>query len=222
MPGGAALFTTRSGGVSSAPYESLNLGLWTDDDADAVRENRRRLSASIGLPLVQGHQVHGTDIEVWDESSDLQKTPDADAHITERRDLAAVVLAADCLPVAFSSESAVAIVHAGWRGIVDGILETTIDLMRARGAADDTLHAVIGPGAGPCCYEVAGEARERLKPHLEGDNADLKAAAGKRIADRRIDSLRDLGLCTICDARFFSHRRDGGVTGRQAGIVWRT
>lgn len=220
LPYGGALFTTREGGVSEGPYESLNLGPWTADDPEAVSENRRRIATDVGRRLAQGKQVHGVGVQIWDAESDLAAIPAVDAHVTTRTDIAPIVLAADCLPIAMSTESAVAIVHAGWRGIVDGIIEAAIAALRAAGRAD-TLHAMIGPGAGPCCYQVAGEARERLRAHLVGDNADLKAAAGKRIADAGADSLRDLGLCTICDDRFFSHRRSGGVTGRQAGIVWR-
>lgn len=221
LPGAIALYTTRAGGVSKGPYDSLNLGPWTDDEQSAVAENRQRVATDIGLPFAQGLQVHGTAIEVWSEGSELNATPAVDGHVTTRRDIAPIVLVADCLPIVFSSESAIAVVHAGWRGIVDGVIEAAIRELRASGSADDTLHASIGPGAGPCCYEVDGEAKERLRPHLIGDNADLKAAAGKRIADSGADSVQDLGLCTICDDRFFSHRRDGGITGRQAGIAWR-
>ena len=221
LPFATALYTTRAGGVSSGPYESLNLGPWTDDGPAAVAQNRDRLSAAIERPLVQARQVHGTTVRVWDDDADLTEAPEVDAHVTTRTDIAPIVLTADCLPVVLSSESGVAVVHAGWRGIVDGVLEAAIEQLRALGAEDDTLHASIGPGAGPCCYEVGGEAKEQLKSHLVGNNADLKAAAGRRIANAGADSVQDVGLCTICDERFFSHRRDNGVTGRQAGIAWR-
>lgn len=221
LPGATALYTTRAGGGSASPYSSLNLGLWTLDDPAMVKQNRRRVADEIGLPLVQAHQIHGTTIKVWDDDADLKETPEADAHVTTRTDIAPIVLVADCLPIVLASESGVAVVHAGWRGIVGGVIEAAITELRASGSEDDTLHASIGPGAGPCCYEVGGEAKEKLKAHLVGDNADLKAAAGKRIADSGADSVQDVGLCTICDERFFSHRRDNGVTGRQAGIAWR-
>lgn len=221
LPYAGALFTTRAGGVSKGPYESFNLGPWTADDPAAVAENRRRAADDVGRPLAQGKQVHGVTVHLWDDESGTDATPEADAHVTTRTDIAPIVLAADCLPIALSTESGVAMVHAGWRGIVDGVIEAAISALREAGRVD-TLHAMIGPGAGPCCYQVAGEARERLEPHLAGDKADLKAAAGKRIADAGADSIRDLGVCTICDDRFFSHRRSGGITGRQAGIVWRS
>jgi YfiH family protein len=221
LPGATALYTTRQGGVSAGPYSSLNLGHSTDDDPSAVAENRSRLADTIGLSLTQGEQVHGTAVQLWHEGADLSWSPQVDAHVTARRDIAPLVLVADCLPIVLSSESGVAVVHAGWRGIVGGVLEAAIEQLRALGQDDDTLHASIGPGAGPCCYEVGGEAKEKLKSHLVGSNADLKAAAGKRIADAGADSVQDLGLCTICDERFFSHRGDDGVTGRQAGIAWR-
>lgn len=221
LPYATALYTTRAGGVSSGPYASLNLGASTDDDPAAVTENLRRVSTHVGKRLAGGRQVHGVDVHTWLQGSDPSARPEADAHVTRRTDIAAFVLAADCLPIVLSSEAAVAVVHAGWRGIVDGVIEATIERLRALGSEDDTLHASIGPGAGPCCYEVGGEAKELLKRHLVGDNADLKAAAGKRIADAGADSVQDVGLCTICDERFFSHRRDDGVTGRQAGIAWR-
>jgi YfiH family protein len=221
LPGATALYTTRAGGVSSGRYASLNLGPWTDDDQSAVIANRQRLSTDVGLPLAQGFQVHGTAIKVWGQRADPNTTPEVDGHVTARRDIAPIVLVADCLPIVLSSESAIAVVHAGWRGIVGGVIEAAIRELRALGTDDDTLHASIGPGAGPCCYEVGGEAKEGLKAHLVGNNADLKAAAGKRIADCGADSVQDVGLCTMCDDRFFSHRRDGGITGRQAGIAWR-
>jgi YfiH family protein len=221
LPFATALYTTRGGGVSEGPYESLNLGPWTEDEPSAVATNRQRLSDAIERPLVQALQVHGTTVRVWDDGADLTETPEADAHVTTRADIAPVVLTADCLPVVLSSESGIAVVHAGWRGIVGGVLEAAIEQLRGLGADDDTLHASIGPGAGPCCYEVRGEAKEQLRSHLVGDNADLKAAAGRRIANAGADSVQDVGLCTICDERFFSHRRDNGVTGRQAGTAWR-
>jgi YfiH family protein len=221
LPGATALYTTREGGVSTGPYASLNLGHSTGDAPDDVTENRRRIATAVGLPLVQSKQVHGTTVATWPRDADPTLTPEADAHVTIRSDLAPAVLVADCLPIILSSESAVAVVHAGWRGIVDGVIEAAIERLRTLGSDGDTLHASIGPGAGPCCYEVAGEAKERLRAHLVGDHADLKAAAGKRIADAGADSLQDVGLCTICDERFFSHRREDGVTGRQAGIGWR-
>lgn len=220
LPYARVLFTTRAGGVSQARYESLNLGAASGDDPERVARNRQLVADRVGVPVAYGRQVHGTDVEVWTDLPGAGAEPQADAHVTRRDDLALGVLAADCLPVALSSESGVAIVHAGWRGIVGGVLEAAIDRLRGLGGAE-TLHAAIGPGAGPCCYSVAGETAELLGRHVVDGRADLKAAAGARIAAAGADSITDVGLCTICDERFFSHRRSGGDTGRQAGIVWR-
>ena len=218
LDGGTALFTSRRGGVSEGPFASLNLGLWTDDDPDRVRENRLRVRRLGGGRLAQAHQVHGT--RVIEADADRDGTPpDADGQVTAARGVAPMVLTADCLPVALIAPEAVAMLHAGWRGLAGGILAEGAAALRERGAS--RIAAAIGPGAGPCCYEV----REQVHAALgtSGRTVDLKAVAREHLDAAGVDEVHDCGLCTMCDPeRFFSHRRDGGVTGRQAGLAWRS
>jgi YfiH family protein len=212
LPGGTALFTTRRGGVSEGAFASLNLGLKTDDDPDRVRENRERVRAQAGVErLVQGRQVHGTRVVV--DADDVQE---ADGQLTTRPGVAAIVLVADCLPVALVGPRAVGMVHAGWRGLAAGVLEAGV---AALGACP--LAAAIGPGIGPCCCEVGDDVRAVFGT---GERTlDLKAIARARLRAAGVDEIHDCGLCTACDEqRFFSHRRDRGVTGRQAGLAWRS
>jgi YfiH family protein len=210
LPGGTALFTTRRGGVSEGPYASLNLGLWTDDDASRVRSNRERVRAEVGAErLAQGRQVHGTRVVV-----DRQGIEEADGQVISDPGVAAMVLVADCLPVALAGPERVGVVHAGWRGLAAGVLEEGAAACRAVAAA-------IGPGIGPCCYEVGDDVRAVFGSSER--TLDLKAIARARLEAAGVRDIHDCGLCTSCDAeRFFSHRRDRGVTGRQAGLAWRS
>jgi polyphenol oxidase len=216
--------------VSSGPYESLNLGILTDDDADKVAENRRRLADELGIDperIAMGWQVHGTEIREWHAppgdggyahpGADL---PKVDGHLTPERGLALLVLAADCLPLALVSEERVAMLHCGWKGLADGIVERGLERFPEPPAA------VLGPSIEACCYEVGEEVLARF--------ADLPGVASERYLSLRQVALTKLygagvtkvdsfPLCTSCRADlFFSHRRDDGVTGRQAGLVWRT
>lgn len=222
LPGGRVLFTTRRGGVSQRPYASLNLGRWTDDEPAAVNENRRRLAAALDVPLddvVQGRQVHGTRVErVATRPAEPQ---DADGQATALRATGLLVLTADCLPIALASRGAVAILHAGWRGLANGVIEEGVAAVQELDP-DGPLTAAIGPGAGGCCYEVGDEVREAFG--TTGRTVDLKAEARRRLEAAGATKVHDTGLCTICSdpSLFFSHRRDGGITGRQAGVVWRS
>jgi YfiH family protein len=221
LPGGRALFTTRRGGVSQGAYASLNLGRWTDDDPAAVEQNRERVAQTIGLPLdavVQGRQVHGSHVERNTQAGG--EPQEADGQATTREDVALLVLTADCLPIAVIGDGAVAMLHAGWRGLAGGIVAEGVAAIRTLGD-DGALAAAIGPGAGGCCYEVGAEvARAFERP---AGLLDLKAIAREELHAAGVDEVHDAGLCTICSDPhlFFSHRRDGGLTGRQAGIAWR-
>jgi YfiH family protein len=224
LPGGRALFTTRRGGVSVGPYASLNLGRWTDDDPDAVHRNRRVVADAIGVSLdavVQGRQVHGVRVERRANAD--RAVNEADGQATATRGLATLVLTADCLPVALIGSSAVAMLHAGWRGLAGGVLENGVEALRALGD-DGPLEAAIGPGAGACCYEVGPEVHAAFGPVAHRGTIDLKAIARERLTAGGVEAVHDVGLCTMCSdpELFFSHRRDGGVTGRQAGIAWRS
>ena len=216
LPGGSVLFTTRRGGVSEGPYASLNLGLWTEDEPDRIRENRERVRHEAGAKrLAQGRQVHGTRVAV--ESDTVEE---ADGQVTARPGVAPMVLTADCLPVALVAPEAVGMLHAGWRGLAGGILGEGVAALRGLGAG--RIAAAIGPGAGPCCYTVGDEVRRALR--TTGATADLKAIARAQLTAAGVDEVHDVGLCTICSdpCLFFSHRRDQGVTGRQAGVAWRS
>lgn len=222
LPGGRALFTTRRGGVSEGPYASLNLGRWTDDDPDAVRRNRAIVAGAVGVPLdavLEGWQVHGARVERRAAADGA--LGEADGQATAERGLAPLVLTADCLPIALIAPGAVAMVHAGWRGLAAGVVEEGVTAVREL-AGGAQVQAAIGPGAGGCCYEVGDDVAAALgRP---AGLLDLKALARARLADAGVAAVHDVGICTICAERglFFSHRRDGGLTGRQAGIAWRS
>ncbi len=212
LPGATALFTTRRGGVSEGDYSSLNLGLWTDDDPARVEANHERVRAQAGAQrLAHGHQVHGTAVAV-----DAPGVVDADGQVVTGRGVAAIVFAADCLPVALAGPQAAGVVHAGWRGLAGGVLEAGVAALGAGPVA-----AAIGPGIGPCCYEVGDDVRAVFA--TSAPTLDLKAIARERLRAAGVGDVHDCGLCTACDPeRFFSHRRDRGVTGRQAGLAWRS
>ncbi len=241
LPGARALFTTRRGGVSCRPYDSLNLGLATTgatrgDDPRMVAVNRGLVAAQVAdgaRRFAHGRQVHGCHVaRVTAIPPDGWRAPSrgaqaADGQATALTEVAAVVLVADCLPVAIAGEGAVAMIHAGWRGLAGGVLEAGVQALRALGALPP-LVAAIGPGAGGCCYEVGPEV---LAAFGDGDRepgargrVDLKAIAAARLKAAGVGEVHDVGLCTLCShpSLLFSHRREGGLTGRQAGIVWRS
>jgi YfiH family protein len=222
LPGAHVRFTTRVGGVSEGPYASLNLGRWTDDDPCAVAENRRR--AADGRPLAFGRQVHGTRVLTVDGATTEDAIADVDGVATAASGVAALVLTADCLPIALATPKAIAMVHAGWRGLADGVLEAGVQAVRALDPAGE-LAAAIGPGAGGCCYEVGDEVAARFPgvPRRADRTIDLKAIAADRLAAAGVSRLLDVGRCTMCEPDvFFSHRASGGLTGRQGGLAWRS
>ena len=215
---GHVLFTTRHGGVSTGAYASLNLGRSTDDDPERVAENRARLEMTVGAGLAFGRQVHGSHVH---RATQPGHGGDADGQATTAPGVACTVLTADCLPVALLAPGAVAMVHAGWRGLAGGVLEDGLAVV-----GSERVVAAIGPGAHRCCYEVGDEVRtafagEHPDVH-QGANLDLPLIAERRLRSQGVRHVHRIGLCTMCDTGlFFSHRRDGGVTGRQAGVAWR-
>jgi YfiH family protein len=223
------VFTTRRGGFSSGPYESLNLGRLTADRPEDVRRNRAALKEQLGVQLAYIRQVHGTDVRrVIDppvEPTDAIELPECDGQATAMPGVAPMVMTADCLPVAVAGAGAVAMLHAGWRGLAGGILAEGVDAVRELGA-EGSLQAAIGPGAGPCCYEVGEEVHAAFTDQdldiRRGRNLDLKAIAREQLRRAGVGVVHDVELCTICGdpTLLFSHRRDGGITGRQAGVVW--
>ena len=223
LPGARAVFTTRRGGHSHGPYASLNLGLRTDDDPAHVTANHLRVQELAGRPVARCAQVHGTDIAPSDGIADIP--PQADGHITTTPAVAPMVLVADCLPVVIATPGAVAVLHAGWRGLAGGILQRGVQALGAAGA-QGPVAAAIGPAVGGCCYEVGSEVHATFAGYgpdvRDGARIDLKAIAALALARAGVSTVHDVGLCTICSdpSLFFSHRRDRGVTGRQAGLAW--
>ncbi len=213
--GGRALFTHRRDG---------NLSTSAGEDHEHGLQRRHELCERLRLRwLCASAQVHGTHVQRlldYDGSRGHPATLDADAHATALPELGVMALAADCLPVALGCVGAVAIVHAGWRGLAAGVLEQGVRAVRELGGAGQ-IGAVIGPSAGACCYEVGPEVHRALgEEHRRGPNADLPAVARARLAAAGVTDVRVLGACTICDERFFSHRREGARAGRQAGVAW--
>jgi purine-nucleoside/S-methyl-5'-thioadenosine phosphorylase / adenosine deaminase len=236
LGGARAAFSTRLGGVSEPPFDSLNLGILTEDDQGSVAENRFRLARALGLDpnqVVFAVQVHGRRLIYHDRGAESVYDPgigglrqtrqpggeiiEADGHVVRRPGLAPLVFVADCLPVALYGPGALAMVHAGWRGLAAGILGAAAEAVEATGAA-------IGPGIGPCCYEVGDDVLatfDDLGNVAAGRMLDLPEVARRQLARAGVADVQSAGLCTGCEpALFFSHRRDRGRTGRQAGMAW--
>lgn len=229
LPQATAAFSTRLGGVSEGAWSSLNLGILTGDERDAVRQNRHRLCEALDVAaqdVLIGRQVHGMNVARHDRPQEENafaepgaRLPEVDGHATAREGLAPLVFVADCLPVALAGPGGVAMVHCGWRGLAGDILAHGI-------AAVDAEAAAIGPGIGPCCYEVGTEvlsAFEGLGEGVaDGPMLDLREVARRLLARGGVERVEASELCTSCEPDlFYSHRRDDGRTGRQAGLVWR-
>jgi polyphenol oxidase len=233
--GARAAFSSRLGGVSEPPFDSLNLGVLTDDATEAVNQNRRRFARALGKQpeeVVFALQVHGTGLIDHRPSPQLRSSfdtdavqkeprkglPEADGHLIAGPGLAPLVFVADCLPIALRGPGGVAMVHAGWRGLAGGILGAAAEAVSATDAA-------IGPGIGPCCYEVGEEVLGAFaglgEGVAQGRMLDLPEAARRLLSAAGVDRVETAGLCTSCkEELFFSHRREAGRTGRQAGIAW--
>jgi YfiH family protein len=228
LSGARAAFSTRAGGVSEAPYDALNVAVLTGDEPERVRSNRQRLLAALGRDaegVVMARQVHGAELRLHDAPqeprvyADVVPSPDeADAQATPSPQLTPLVMVADCLPVALAGPGGVAMAHCGWRGLAAGIVARAAEAVGAEAAA-------VGPGIGPCCYEVGEEVLaefESLGGVADGRMLDLPAVAGRLLEDAGVSEIEVSGLCTSCNPElFYSHRRDGERTGRQAGLVWR-
>lgn len=226
LTGARAVFSTRIGGVSDPPFDTLNLGRLTGDEA--VRENRHRLAGALGIDprkVLIGRQVHAADVVRHQAPTDppafadpAPDLPEADGHATDVPGLAPLVFVADCLPVALAGARGVAMIHCGWRGLASGIVERGVDEVEATAAA-------IGPGIGPCCYEVGEEVLREFEPLGDGVATgrmlDLPEVARRLLGRAGVDEVEVSDLCTSCEPElFFSHRRDDGRTGRQGGLAW--
>ena len=224
-----ACVTTREGGVSEAPFDSLNLGDHVDDRPEAVAENRRRLTEHFSIQPVWLQQVHG--ITVVHADPGIVAT--ADASWTATPGIACAAMTADCLPALFCNRAGtrVAAAHAGWRGLAAGVLEATLDSLDV--PADEVL-VWLGPAIGPKAFEVGPEVREvfinqlpeAAEAFVPSNNAgkfmaDIFLLARLRLAERGVTAVYGGGFCTVTDPRFFSYRR-ASRTGRFASLVWLT
>jgi polyphenol oxidase len=226
-----AVQTTRSGGVSAGPWESLNLALHTGDDPEAVHRNRALLSQALGLPRVPiwPIQVHGAAVT---DTTAMTGAVEADAVVARAPGHVCSVQTADCLPVLFASldGQSVAAAHAGWRGLASGVLEATLDAM---GHAPETVTAWLGPAIGPASFEVGPEVRAAFVADQASATGAFRSGTGDRwfadiyhLARLRLEraGLRDIhggGRCTFTESEtFFSYRRDR-TCGRMATLIWR-
>jgi YfiH family protein len=193
-----------------------------------VRTNRHRLASALGLEpdrFLIGRQVHGAEVQVRDRAPEPNAFADpgpeldhVDGQATDRPGLVPLVFVADCLPVALHGRAGVAMVHCGWQGLAAGILANGVDAVGATAAA-------VGPGIGRCCYEVGEEVLDAFAPLGDGVASgrmlDLVEVVRRQLDAAGVREVQTADLCTSCDSElFFSHRRDGGRTGRQAGLVW--
>ena len=173
LPGARAVFTTRRGGGSSGPYASLNLGFSTDDDPDSAARNRATLLADVGAPPAAFmYQIHSAEVRVLDQPAQASERVQVDGQATALAGIAPAALGADCLPIAIAGGGAVAVVHAGWRGLEGGVIAAGVRAVRDLVGDDGAeLGAAIGPGAGPCCYEVGPEVHARFADYERRDAA---------------------------------------------------
>lgn len=222
-----ACVTTRAGGVSLAPFDSLNLGDHVDDSPEAVVENRRRLTDHFSIQPAWLKQVHGIAVAHADPSL----TATADASWTATPGIACTAMTADCLPALFCDRAGtrVAAAHAGWRGLAAGVLEATLDSLAV---PPEEVLVWLGPAIGPQAFEVGPEVRETFveqlpeaaKAFVPSSNAgkfmaDIYELARLRLAARGVTAVYGGGFCTVTDPRFFSYRRSPR-TGRFASLIW--
>lgn len=214
-PGYVVAFTTRVGGVSDGVYESLNLATGTGDDRRRVEENRRRACEALGLPyerLSFNRQVHSPTVH---EAG--RRGEPGDGLWTDQRELPMLAFAADCLPIAVARTNGrrrLAVVHAGWRGLAEGVVARAVQEVGGETAA------VVGPAIGPCCYEVGPEVASRFDADLTVDGRlDLWSAAERALRRAGVSVVERVDLCTRCHPElFFSHRRSGRARGVQ-GVI---
>lgn len=228
-------FTTRTGGFSQAPFDSLNFGYGLGDSYAAVTRNYAQLASWLGLKhgIHGASQVHEAQCH-WCEGEGQQHVTHADILLTAEAGAAVAVRVADCVPILLADpvQQVVAAVHAGWRGTVDGAVSAAIAAMQERGSQTAHILASIGPCIGPCCFEIDGGTAARLRASVAGGEAAVQEAevchADLALLNRlqllqagvQEASIENLSRCTRCHPeKFFSYRRDRGETGRMLGIV---
>lgn len=202
LPGATAAFTTRTAG--------------------SLKESHERAVAAIGIAsarVFQGRQVHGAELAFHEDSDAAMGSVEVDGHVIRSPGMAGLVYTADCLPVAVAGPEGAAILHCGWRGLAAGIVAHGVE-------AVDATAAAVGPGVGPCCYEVGDEVLTAFSGLGDGISSgrmlDLPEVARQQLRRAGVEEVEIAGLCTRCEeGLFFSHRRDGGP-GRQGGLVWLT
>ena len=226
-----ALQTTRNGGISAAPYNSLNLGEHVKDNPLHAAQNRQLLSQFVPSEPVWLNQVHGVDVI---DAANTSCAPSADASYTTRKNVVCVTMTADCLPILLCDQAgtAVASIHAGWRSLCDGVIEATAKQMPVESSQ---LMAWLGPAIGPNAFEVGSEVRAQFiaqdvqaeaafRPNNDKWLGNLYQIATQRLNNLGITQIYGGGQnepwCTYTDeSRFFSFRRDG-LTGRMATLIW--
>ncbi|HNV87858.1 MAG TPA: peptidoglycan editing factor PgeF [Methylotenera sp.] len=223
-----ALQTTRIGGVSLAPYDTLNLGSHVGDDPLNVAANRQLLNPFVPSEPVWLNQVHGT--LTIDAETAACTPPEADASYTQQHNVVCATMTADCLPLLFCNQAGteVAAVHAGWKGLMDGVIESALDRMQSKSSE---ILVWLGPAIGPQAFEVGSEVRDAFikklalaetafRPYGEKWLGDIFMLARQRLAEHGVTQVYGGGVCTYSNPeRFFSFRRDN-VTGRMATLIW--
>ena len=222
-------FSTRAGGVSEGPYESLNLGILTQDDPTNVFQNRRRLADRTGIDPERARmagQRHGPVVKKASPEGILERVrhEPCDGWWSDEPGQGMLLLTADCLPVAIARANgkspALAVLHVGWRGLLAGIVENGVAAL-----GEGRLAAAVGPGIGPCCYEVGPEVTGPFTGRFGQEvvserKLDLWRAAELALEEAGVAEVERTDLCTFCHPElFFSHRRDRGITGRQGVIA---
>lgn len=241
-PGTGVFFTTREGGASRPPYDSLNLGFHVGDEPGAVRANRQRLAGALGLDparLTSPCQRHTDRVARLERESDIGSGAmkeesvfdPCDGLMTTLKQAPLLLHFADCVPVVLTGATAdgpaLAVIHAGRAGLMAGVVENGVARMAAIGAAPAGLVAAIGPCIGPCCYEVDADLASAFQERFGASavtatgRLDLPHSASLALSAAGVPAaaIHSFGVCTACDESFFSYRRDG-VTGRQGAIAW--
>jgi len=228
-------FLGREGGVSTGPYESLNLSYWVGDDSAHVDENWRRLrEIVVDAPIARCHQVHGKNVRVVTRANIAEK-PDGDGMVTAEKEVLLAVASADCVPILMVDAACeiVGAIHAGWRGVIAGIAEEGVRAMDSLGAKPCDLRAALGPSIGQCCFEVDEELAHRFAREVAGSeqhsrpgrlgksHLDLRAIVTDQLIRAGLprESIINVGPCTKCaNDRFFSRRADGS-SGLQLSFI---